>query len=791
MENYNRFAVLIGNSEFPDKNELPNLSCPLKDVAGLNEVLSDPNVGGFKTTVLPNEPSQKVIEVIENVLQDACKEDIVLIYYSGHGKPGGLGDLHLATSNTKADRLISTSVPVLTICRMISNSKSTRIALILDCCFSGLAGKTFRGTPEDQLRLLAEEEGSGKYLVSASTDIQAAVEKEGDQYGVFTKHLLGGIREANVDHEGWVTIDALYKYLQPRVKAESNQKPMMWGSEVEGSPLRIAKSNREPLQAKHLRILRLIDEYCNRHELPEILKLTAPNVLAATEKVGPLRGQERLLYRLDIKDIPVHDFLVQWYDLEPKELPPLPPTPLRPAEFPEGPEDAEQIQKKILATMELANHLAEQKKYREARAKYQLAQWLQVQLEEPLRDEDRLRQTRSKVSEMEDKISTDVQANEDYLTAQINICEELSDINPSEAIKTLDSTIAHLEGWVATNIIIPIPPDLFRLLDKLADKSAEQRNYRKAIELLEFRLELPEELTDESLKARVHALQRLAEAMLREGNNARINIKFDAAAYWLDLSLEFFGYIGDQKNLAETYKKLGQLAEDQNLHDKSSDLMKKSEELRKEHEKEAKALKERWPSFGGLRVVKADFVIEDGELVQNKITLTFQNVGKLTWREGRRIRLEAFWTDVGGGDRFLKHILDQTVAPDKTAGCVVTMKFLSWDGQHRIEARVLRTPWQKSDDKVRSENMIEKSRKDQPWKLAELLPPDVQGPAKGSFRIDLYTRLSTEDYRGKIKCLLTREQNSFDGIDKEAIAGFIAANVPPKPASEVTSNSEQ
>ena len=60
---------------------------------------------------------------------------------------------------------------------------------------------------------------------------------------------------------------------------------------------------------------------------------------------------------------------------------------------------------------------------------------------------------------------------------------------------------------------------------------------------------------------------------------------------------------------------------------------------------------------------------------------------------------------------------------------------------------------------------------------AEANPEDLSN-AKASFRIDLYARQGNGDYKGRIEHLLTKEKKLFDGVDKEAIAQFIASHLP-------------
>jgi Caspase domain len=173
-----RYAILIASSRFPEEPRLEDLRLPENDVDGLNAVLSLEDRGGFTDLViLKNRLSSVVLRNLNYTLSRAERDDLVLIYYSGHGKLNRAGQLHLATIDTVLDALESTSVPCQAIKNFIDVSPSNKVVLILDCCYSGAIGTVFmRSGMDDQLQLMSS--GRGTYIMTASTGIQVAVEKE-------------------------------------------------------------------------------------------------------------------------------------------------------------------------------------------------------------------------------------------------------------------------------------------------------------------------------------------------------------------------------------------------------------------------------------------------------------------------------------------------------------------------------------------------------------------------------------------------------------------------------------
>jgi Caspase domain len=148
-------------------------------------------------------------------------DDVLILYYSGHGVPDSEGDIYLSTSEIDPDTPYRRGFSFNEFTKMISNSPSTRIVVILDCCYSG-AAKISKGV-EDSAATIATatineksshlQNNKGICLLAAS---QAAQEKYALKEGgnsIFTYHLLDGLKGKAVDANGNVTADSLGKYV--------------------------------------------------------------------------------------------------------------------------------------------------------------------------------------------------------------------------------------------------------------------------------------------------------------------------------------------------------------------------------------------------------------------------------------------------------------------------------------------------------------------------------------------------------------------------------------------------
>ncbi|WP_280475362.1 caspase, EACC1-associated type [Nocardia asiatica] len=136
------WAVLLGTSTFADA-DLPDLPAVRNNIADLAEVLTSPWATALpseRCVALPDEADRAVIGGRLNAVA-AQAQDLLLVYYAGHGLIGPDGSLYLSLPNTRSDRdMVSwTALPFELLRRTLASAPADNRVLILDCCFSGLA----------------------------------------------------------------------------------------------------------------------------------------------------------------------------------------------------------------------------------------------------------------------------------------------------------------------------------------------------------------------------------------------------------------------------------------------------------------------------------------------------------------------------------------------------------------------------------------------------------------------------------------------------------------------------
>ena len=235
-----KFALIIGNTEYIDPG-LAQLTAPGKDAEDLARVLKDQNLCGFDDVkVLLNQLSSSVIESIDEFFDEKKPDDMIVLYFSGHGVRDEFGFLYLAVKNTIRSRLRSTAIRSDYIREAMNQSRSRRQVVILDCCNSGAFPQGTKAQVGGTMGMISSFQGFGRYVLTASDEIQFAW--EGDKIigetdnSLFTHFLLKGLSgEADINSDGKITVDELYDYTYEEIsKVTPKQTPRKDASKQEG-----------------------------------------------------------------------------------------------------------------------------------------------------------------------------------------------------------------------------------------------------------------------------------------------------------------------------------------------------------------------------------------------------------------------------------------------------------------------------------------------------------------------------------------------------------------------------
>jgi EAL domain-containing protein (putative c-di-GMP-specific phosphodiesterase class I) len=222
-----KLALLIGVGEHEYPECLANLSSPGQDVASLHHVLSESKWGNFDRVDCLLHPDRYEMEKqIARFFQNCGKEDLLLLYFSGHGLQDHLGNLHLATRITHksaAGQLMrSSTVSAQTINKLIGQSPSQYQVVVLDCCFSGAFEPALQPKDAGDLNLKALGGAPNRVVLTSSGADQYSFEHK-DQarsLSLYTRYLVEGIETGAADlHQiGQIPLADLHNYASQRVR---------------------------------------------------------------------------------------------------------------------------------------------------------------------------------------------------------------------------------------------------------------------------------------------------------------------------------------------------------------------------------------------------------------------------------------------------------------------------------------------------------------------------------------------------------------------------------------------
>lgn len=235
-------ALLIGIADYVECKPLRKTLHDVEDVAA---VLMNPALGGYapeRVRLLKNQQAtrQGILAALDGLARSAGPDSTVLIHFAGHGgrvESGPYRGEYLLPIDTRRGPDLKTStesaISSATLAAKLAAIPARRLILFLDCCHSGGIGSlrraSFGGDPDEpELReglsyqgYAALTTGEGSALLAACRDTETAAELHADRNGLFTKHLLDGLRGAAGGDGPGIGIFDLFTYVCRRVTEEN------------------------------------------------------------------------------------------------------------------------------------------------------------------------------------------------------------------------------------------------------------------------------------------------------------------------------------------------------------------------------------------------------------------------------------------------------------------------------------------------------------------------------------------------------------------------------------------
>ena len=253
----NKHALLIGVSTYGEG--LQPIPSARLDVEALAEVLRDPQLGNFPSdqVVVLQDPQRTPMErAVELLFANRDPEDLLLLYFSGHGFRDEQRQLLLSCLESRkfgegSERgkvQQSTTLRAAILRDYMKNSRSRHQLLILDCCFSGAFAEGMAAKDDGALHL-EDFGGEGRaVLISSASSETSCAPKAGDGLSVYTRLLVEGIRTGAADQQqrGFVDAEDLHSYVSRRVAEAAPALTPQFFPTLSGHRISVCRVRRDP-----------------------------------------------------------------------------------------------------------------------------------------------------------------------------------------------------------------------------------------------------------------------------------------------------------------------------------------------------------------------------------------------------------------------------------------------------------------------------------------------------------------------------------------------------------------
>ena len=267
-----KIALLIGVSEYgPGLSSLPGAQT---DVEAVQRVLQPLEMGGFdevKQLCNPNPPVMR--EAIESLFSGRTKDDLVVLFFSGHLVWDDSGKFYFATTITRksprAELIRVSAIPISFVHNLMSNSLCQRQVIILDGCLSPISDQEMAVDAHSTVNIQTQLVGEGRVILSCFTSTENSLEPNISSHSVYTQYLVEGIQTgaADINNDGWISLDELHQYATNKVKiAAPALKPELYSVE-DKAPILLSQA---PLDHPKLKYRNVAETWVTGGEISQV-----------------------------------------------------------------------------------------------------------------------------------------------------------------------------------------------------------------------------------------------------------------------------------------------------------------------------------------------------------------------------------------------------------------------------------------------------------------------------------------------------------------------------------------
>jgi hypothetical protein len=232
-------ALVVGVSQYRYVSKLR----PTRDVPGVRDVLASPDLCAYPPEqVKVLEEADATRDRILDALAALCERarapgSRTFFYFSGHGGRGPDGWSYLLPVDARRGAYASTAISARELSGHLDRCGG-ELTVVLDCCRAAdIAAPKADPAPDPQLTELTDSlrdeiRSRGRVVFAASRADGKSYTSPWAPHGIFTGHMLDGLRGAASTDGGDVTVGQLFDYVAQRVVLSSSrmQRPLFIAS---------------------------------------------------------------------------------------------------------------------------------------------------------------------------------------------------------------------------------------------------------------------------------------------------------------------------------------------------------------------------------------------------------------------------------------------------------------------------------------------------------------------------------------------------------------------------------
>ncbi len=223
------WALIVGIASY---NHMPALRYTDDDAYRMYAFLKSPEGGALDDehiSILIDEAAtkQKILNEMTRIFNQAGPNDLVMMYFSGHGLKGSFLPIDFDGYNNKIFHEEINNI--------LRQSPAKYKLCIADACHSGSLLAMRDGGVQNALshyyRSLAQA-NAGTALIMSSKSEETSLESSGLRQGVFSHFLIRGLKgEADTNHNNIVSVQELFNFIDGNVQNYTGfrQSPMIQG----------------------------------------------------------------------------------------------------------------------------------------------------------------------------------------------------------------------------------------------------------------------------------------------------------------------------------------------------------------------------------------------------------------------------------------------------------------------------------------------------------------------------------------------------------------------------------